>query len=55
MPGSGVPPPYHRFGWSTSSRRYHHRRRRHSAADAAAIDEDYDEGIPCLTTDTFIS
>lgn len=29
MSGSGVPPPYHRFGWSTgSSRRYHHRRHR---------------------------
>lgn len=55
MPGSGVPPPYSRFGWSTnSSRRYHHRRRRysrccrHSAAGVAAIDEDRDhhQGIP---------
>jgi len=60
MPGSGVPPPYRRFGWSISSRRYHHRHRRysrrcrHSIADAATIDEDYDEGIPCLTTD-FVS
>lgn len=57
LPGSGVPPPYRRFGWSiSSSRRYHHRRRRynrrcrHSAAGAAAIDEDHDhhEGIPHL-------
>lgn len=58
MPGSGVPPPYRRFGWSTSSsRRYHHRRPcRHSAAGAAAIDEDYDdnEGIPRLGADTFL-
>ncbi|TGZ32333.1 hypothetical protein DBV15_07216 [Temnothorax longispinosus] len=55
MPGSGVPPPYRRFGWSTSSsRRYHHRRRRysrrcrHSAAGAAAIDKVHHEGIPRL-------
>lgn len=47
MPGSGVPPPYRRFGWSTSSSRHYHHRRlryrrrcRHSTASAAAIDED---------------
>ncbi|KYQ59158.1 hypothetical protein ALC60_01743 [Trachymyrmex zeteki] len=61
MSGSGVPPPYRRFGWSTSSsRRYHHRRYsrrcRHSAA-GTSIDEDHDdhEGIPCLVADTFVS
>ncbi|KYN08611.1 hypothetical protein ALC62_00281 [Cyphomyrmex costatus] len=61
MPGSGVPPPYRRFGWSTgSSRHYHHRRRRYSrrcrhSAAGIAIDEDDHEGIPCLTADTFVS
>lgn len=30
MPGSGVPPPRHRFGWSTGGgRRHHHRLRRY--------------------------
>lgn len=63
LPGSGVPPPYRRFGWSiSSSRRYHHRRRRynrrcrHSAAGAATIDEDHNHhrGIPHLATFVYL-
>lgn len=66
MPGSGVPPPYRRFGWSTSSsRRYHHRRRRYSrrcrhsadADGAVAIDEDaiMRESLVWYLVDIFVS